>query len=379
MTSEKTASDGRNAAGVAPADTAGLETFIDRFGADGFLELERRDGETMVVRTLKPPSNRPAAPDRFTGTRIDSPVGTRIRLEPEDISSVDVVPQADRVDLLPALAEAVRTGATPYVDVIAAIGDIADERPADVAPHFDAIRPLLEHDNEALRGAAASCASKLAHTDPDVIAPSVEALAALLAERVATAYASHALSGVAGHRPSALDPAIDTLVAAITDEELSNSARSNAIAAVGKASDDQPALDSAGLDDVVALLDEDDVKLRNNAAALLSEFAGLHGEHVLPYLGSVADCCRAEDDYTRVNASAIVARVAEDRPVAVREADVDPIGWLEDDHHLVRVNACWTLGHLGDPDTAEALRTAAGDDHEDVRTRAQWALTRLDK
>jgi HEAT repeat protein len=110
---------------------------------------------------------------------------------------------------------------------------------------------------------------------------------------------------------------------------------------------------------------------------LLSEFAGLHGEHVRPYLSAVADCCAADDDYTRVNATAIVARVAEDRPDAVRDAAVDPTNWLEDDHHLVRVNACWTLGHLADDSAVDTLEAAAADDHEDVRGRAQWALGEL--
>lgn len=54
---------------------------------------------------------------------------------------------------------------------------------------------------------------------------------------------------------------------------------------------------------------------------------------------------------------------------------------LEDDHEVVRENACWALGYLGSRadaalDRLEACRT--DDEHADVRTRAQWAIAQIE-
>jgi hypothetical protein len=212
--------------GICPASDAALTEFLEQHGDRGVLRIELATGDDVVVRDLEPPSDRPSARPVFSGTRIDAPVGDRVALGATGITTVEVVPAADRVDLLPGLAATIADRESPPAALLSAMADVADEQPADVAPHIDTVLLLLDAPDEERRCAAARCVSK----------------------------------------------------------------------------------------------------------------------------------------------------VAEDRPDAVRDAAVDPTSWLEDDHHLVRVNACWTVGHLADESAVDALEAAAVDDHVDVRGRAQWAL-----
>lgn len=52
---------------------------------------------------------------------------------------------------------------------------------------------------------------------------------------------------------------------------------------------------------------------------------------------------------------------------------------LEDTDSVVRENACWALGYVGDDEAIPALKYVAGtDDDADVRERASWALARIE-
>ena len=82
-----------------------------------------------------------------------------------------------------------------------------------------------------------------------------------------------------------------------------------------------------------------------------------------------------DDAFTRINTTAALARLAQTHPDEIEPFTDRFVARLEDDHELVRVNACWALGHL-EADTARTeLESVAVDDEDaDVRTRAQWAL-----
>ena len=86
-----------------------------------------------------------------------------------------------------------------------------------------------------------------------------------------------------------------------------------------------------------------------------------------------------DDPYTRINASGALSRVAEDFPESVEQFTPLFIELLSDEESLVRVNACWALGHLRAREAEPVLEQRAQDDENaDVRTRASWALAQIE-
>nr|WP_272904888.1 HEAT repeat domain-containing protein [Halobacterium sp. TGN-42-S1] len=56
------------------------------------------------------------------------------------------------------------------------------------------------------------------------------------------------------------------------------------------------------------------------------------------------------------------------------------IALLDHDHRLVRLNACWMLGHVrADPAASRLDDVRINDDDERVRSRAAWTLTEIDQ
>lgn len=84
-----------------------------------------------------------------------------------------------------------------------------------------------------------------------------------------------------------------------------------------------------------------------------------------------------ENDYTRINATAAFARVAEDFPQSVGAHVPTLVDRLDDEEALVRENACWALGHLRAESAVDALRDRRRDDEPKVSERAAWALDEI--
>lgn len=178
--------------------------------------------------------------------------------------------------------------------------------------------------------------------------------------------------------PAAVEPAAPVLANTLADESLDAGTRLGATAALGRVANRNPTVAVDLVDDVAALLESDNPKLRNNATGLLWEISRLHANHVEGHVDRIAGLLSAEDNLTRVNASAVLARVAEDRPELAQSYADQLRELLTDDHHLARKNACWALGHLaGEASRATLERVAIEDDRESVRKRAQCAVREI--
>jgi HEAT repeat protein len=207
----------------------------------------------------------------------------------------------------------------------------------------------------------------------------VPVLAALLADRGSgLEYATYVLSRVAKVQPEALQPFRETLRGAIVDESLSDYARTVTISALGRVVSDSPSEAVDIVDDLVALLDAENGTLKNNAVGLIGDVALLHSDAVEPYVGELAALLIVDEDYTRINASCALARVAEDFPESVQHLTPQFLRLLSDSEANVRKNTCWALGYLGAPDAEGALedRLREGSDPEG-HARAEWALTQI--
>lgn len=370
--------DGGVVAGIQPWSVESLDRFLREAGGRGFNHVETTDDEVVVRRLRRlresPAGNRPSI---YRGTRLDLGVGDAFHAHIDDIRDVTVVRAASRVDLVPGLATAITTQDEP-VAAIAAMADIAADRPGDITPYLDDVIPLLSVDDEQVRDAAARGVSNVASTDPDGVVDAVPELTALLEARAAVAYATYALSQVAEEHPSAVKPAAPALSALLDDTSVSDTARLSATAALGRVVSEFPAILADSVAAVAALLDSENPKLRNNAVGLLGDIAQVHTDLVHPYVDRIAALFPTEDDYIRVNATCALARVADDFPNPVAAYTALFIRLLGDDHELVRENACWALGHLATPDAAPALADTRHDPDPDVSVRAQWALAQID-
>ncbi|WP_435348524.1 HEAT repeat domain-containing protein [Haloarchaeobius sp. HRN-SO-5] len=283
---------------------------------------------------------------------------------------------------VPVLRSGLATGTFQSpADALVVLRAIADADPGAVAHLAGELVPYLDSNNVTARREATRCIAAVAEEWPADAVDAVPGLATVVEDDAdGLKYALYALSRVAREYPEEVKPVAETLAESILDESLSDSVRLNATSALGQVVDEYPGVAVDIVDDVVPLFDADDHKLRNNAIALLADVAVVHTDVVEPYADEIAALLTADDDYTRINASGTLSRVAEDFPASVEHAIPTFLDLLSDDEPLVRENACWALGHLRAPEaTANLKERARQDETVEVRTRAAWALARIER
>ncbi len=263
---------------------------------------------------------------------------------------------------------------------LATLSAIGTENPAEVAPATANIIPYLDTTLAAVRREAANCLAAIAAEYPNDVVDAVSGLVTIVEDSAdGQQSAVYALGRIANEHPEAVTPAAEPLGTVVLDESLSDNVRLSATAALGRVVNESPSLAVDIIDDVVRLFDADNYKLRNNAIALIFEVAALHTDLVEPYVDEIAALLTVDDAYTRTNASGTLARVAEDFPDSVDRVTPTVIDLLTDDDPKVRENACWALGHLRASEADVPLEERVREDtNQDVRTRAAWALSRID-
>lgn len=265
-------------------------------------------------------------------------------------------------------------------DVLATLRAIGDIDPAAIAPLADELVQYLHSDVVSVRREATRCVAAIADESPDDAVDAVPALATIVEDEVdALQYAVYALSRITREYPEEVKPVAETLGEVILADSLSDGVRLNATAGLGRIVGEYPSIAVEIVDDVATLFDADNPKLRNNAIGLIGDVAIVHTDVVEPYTEEITGLLTVDDTYTRINASGALSRVAEDFPDSVEHVTPTFVELLSDENPLVRENACWALGHLSARDAASALEERAhGDENADVRTRASWALTRIE-
>lgn len=264
--------------------------------------------------------------------------------------------------------------------VLEVLATVTDERPAEVAPFVEEIRPYLGDDEGERRAYAAECLSDIAAHDPSDVMAAVPALASLVDDRDdGVTHALFALNRIAADHPSEVLPAAPTLSEAFADETLSVTDRLNATAALGRVASEYPDAGLDAVDDLVELLDSDRVRLRANATGVLSDVAVVHSGALVPHVDELEPLLYSDDEYTLINTSAGLGRVAEVEPEAVQHLTDRFVELLDHDHELVRENACWALGYLEADSALERLEEIRLDDEtERVRNIAAWAIAEIE-
>jgi len=282
---------------------------------------------------------------------------------------------------IPLLTDLLRAETVPQpCDALGAVAALADHDPLDVAPVIDRVTPYLTADVPAAAQAATRCVAEVAAADPQSVLDTVPTLA----DTVATAapgdrWAAWALSKIARDHPGRVREVLPALRTVVADRDRDPDIVLHAVTALGRVFHETPGEGLPVVDTLAALVEADHHKLRNNAIAALGEVAAIHGDVVADHVEVIAPHVEAADEYGRINATWVLARVAEDRPTAVRPYVPALRRALDDETAAVRTNACLALAAAGDIVARSLIDTLARTDPDpDVRRTAARAAHRLE-
>jgi len=287
---------------------------------------------------------------------------------------------ADCTPAIPILSSLLPDAELPArIDILATLYHLGRHDSSAIAPLSGEFCTALSSTNDTVRKKAAQCIAEVADVHPEDTVDAVPLLATFIEdEPEAAQYAVFALSRVADEYPDEVKPVASTLATVAINEAVADQTRLNATAGLGRIVGQYPSIGVEVVDDMVELLEEDNVKLRNNAIGVIGDVAIVHTDIVEPYTEDIAPLLRANDDFTRINASGALSRVAEDFPDSVTHLTAEFVELLGAENKLVRENACWALGYIGATEAKSALETRVTEDESaDVRDRASWALDQL--
>jgi hypothetical protein len=349
-------------------------------------DIESRWGDAET------PAERAAGLRRFAG---DYPMKVDVSQVLTFLDCIDPTPKRDALDALRSVVDVRPRDCTPALPILRSLlerdaflhttvalevlAELAAHDAADVAPLADVVTPYLSATETETRRAATRCVSELAAHDSTDVVDSVPALATVLHDvNEGRQYAAYALCRVAADHPAEVRPVVPALREVIVDESASTNERLSATAALGRVTGEYPDAALPVVDDLAELLEVEHTKLRNNAIGVLGDVAKLHQDQIAPYASELARFVDAGDAFTRVNTTAALSRLAETHPEAIEPSTERFVERLTDDNAFVRENVCWALGYLRAEAARDDLASVATDDaNTDVRTRAQWALDRL--
>ena len=346
--------------------TAGAETPVEK--AVGLRRLAGSKPEAVRVSEVLPLLDTEDRPPRQERAALQA------------LTDVAAVRPSDCTPALPivrSLLDEEPEAPGPTLGVIRAIGEA---EPAAVAPLVSVIVPYLDRPSGRVRREAAHCLANVAAEYPEDVTDAVPGLETLVEDGLpGQTHAVYVFTRVADEHPDEVKPVADTLATVVGDESLPDRVRLNATGALGRVVGEYPSVGVDIVDEAIALTDAEDPKLRNNAVGLIADVARVHTDVVEPHVEAIAPLLTVDDTYTRINASGALSRVAEDFPGSVRDLSGEFIDLLTDDSPAVRENACWGLGYLQASEAEEDLRRRVREDEsEEVRSRASWALSRLE-
>mgnify|MGYP002760644463 CR=1 FL=1 len=253
--------------------------------------------------------------------------------------------------------------------VSATLADVADADPAAVSTLATHLADRLEDQRADVRQYATYALARVGATDPVAVEPAFPGLVeTLFADDDPLRHLGvHALAAVADADPTVLADELDESTSEASDDSSS-----------------EGAVDATRLrEGLQAALSETDPVVRRRASQTLARLVEA-GTAVAPDPAAVLAVLDDETAPTRRNAAFLLARVADEDPAAVVEADaVTPLCDRLDDHDAVVVHATAALGDAGRvaPEAltpvADRLFELTTHERADVRANTVLAVGRL--
>lgn len=263
--------------------------------------------------------------------------------------------------------------------VAACLADLAAEAPTDVAPSTGSIVAVARDDpDRPMTGELLRCLAAVAADRPDVVVDHAAAIADVLEQR--SGYDTdglEALAHVSRAEPTAIEPAVSVLTAALSaDPDENGRPTLRALGRLARSDGDPGSL--AFVTHAAALVDHEDRAVRHEAIGCLGDVAHHDPaaiESITADLGAALSC---DDPDTRAAAAVTIARIAAGTETAIEPVRGRLLELLTDSHPHVRANACVALGHGGVEAAEPRLADLASrDPAPNVRDRASWAAGRL--
>jgi len=262
---------------------------------------------------------------------------------------------------------------------VRSLATVAERYPDAVVEVAPAVIDELSHQNSLLNAAATQFLLAVAEHKPAAALDATPAIASLLSPTPTRArrQALSVLSVIAEAFPEEVRPLVPQLCSLLdADDDLY---RVSCTATLGHVTSAYP---DAATPVVPTLLDEltaYDPELRGNAVGILGDIAQEFPMDVAPYTEEIAPLLDDTDPTVRSNTAGTLARVAEEYPERVDPHVPTLIELLEDSWTRSRVHACWVLGHCEASEaTAPLTKRRREDPEESVRSRAAWALKRIE-
>jgi len=262
---------------------------------------------------------------------------------------------------------------------VRSLATVAERYPESVVDITPRIVDELHGENALMNAAVTQFLLAVAEHKPSVALDATPAIASLLAPTPTRArrQALSVLSVIAESFPEEVRPLVPQLCSLLDADD--DPYRISCTAALGHVTAAYP---DAATPVVPTLLDEltaYDPELRGNSVGILGDIAQEFPMDVAPYIEEIAPLLEDSDPTVRSNTAGTLARVAAAYPERVDPHVPTLIELLDDSWTRSRVHACWVLGHCGASEAEEPLTKRRREDPEEsVRSRAAWALKKID-
>jgi|GEM_PF-263304 len=262
---------------------------------------------------------------------------------------------------------------------VRSLATVAERHPEAVLEATPAVINELSERNSLVNTAATQFLLAVAEYKPAAAIDATPAIASLLSPVPTRArrQALSLLSVIAEAFPEEVRPLVPQLCSLLDADD--DPYRISCTAALGHVTAAYP---DAATPVVPTLLDEltaYDPELRGNAVGILGDIAQEFPRDVAPYTEEIAPLLEDSDPTVRSNTAGTLARVAAEYPERIDPHVQTLIELLEDSWTRSRVHACWVLGHCEASEAKEPLTKRRREDPEEsVRSRAAWALEKID-
>ena len=262
---------------------------------------------------------------------------------------------------------------------VRSLATVAERYPAAVVEVTPRIIDELDCENALMNAAATQFLLAVAEHKPAAALDATPAIASFLTPTPTRArrQALSVLSVIAEAFPEEVRPLVPQLCSLLDADD--DPYRISCTAALGHVTSAYP---DAATPVVPTLLDEltaYDPELRGNSVGILGDIAQEFPMDVAPYTDEIAPLLDDSDPTVRSNTAGTLARVAKEYPDRVDPYVPGLIELLDDSWTRSRVHACWVLGYCGASEAKAPLTKRRREDPEEsVRSRAAWALTKID-